>query len=37
MRDVMRSEQLWMVVIAVVVPFGWLVPLARLAFRAVAR
>jgi hypothetical protein len=34
MRSLLRSEAFWTMVIAVVVPFGWLIPLIRLAYRA---
>jgi len=34
MRSLLKSEAFWTVVIAVVVPFGWLVPLLRMAYRA---
>ena len=30
-----KTEAFWMTTIAIVVPFGWLVPLIRLAYRAV--
>jgi hypothetical protein len=37
MRQVLKSERFWTVVIAVVVPFGWLYPLLRLAYRELFR
>ncbi len=37
MRELARSEVFWAAVIAVVVPFGWIYPLMRLAYRKVTR
>jgi hypothetical protein len=37
MRALLRSEQFWTAFIAIVVPFGWLYPLLRLAYRTVNR
>jgi hypothetical protein len=35
MRALMRSEHFWTVVVAVVVPFGWVYPLLRLGYRMI--
>lgn len=37
MRELVRQERFWMIVITVVVPFGWLYPLVRVAARALDR
>jgi hypothetical protein len=34
MRSLVKSEEFWTMVIAVVVPFGWLVPPIRMVYRA---
>ena len=34
MRSLLKSEAFWTMLIAVVVPFGWLVPLLRMTYRA---
>ena len=37
MRELLRSERFWTVLITVCVPFGWIFPLLRLAYRTVSR
>ncbi len=37
MRRVVKSEAFWTMLIAVVVPFGWLLPLLRMAYRFATR
>jgi len=37
MRGLLRRKGFWTVVIAIVVPFGWVLALVRLATRAVNR
>jgi hypothetical protein len=37
MRELVKSHSFWMVVVAVVVPFGWLYPLLRTAVRSLSR
>lgn len=37
MRQLIRSESFWTVLIAVVIPFGWLYPLLRFAYRSISR
>jgi len=37
MRSVVKSEAFWTMLIAVVVPFGWLLPLLRMAYRYATR
>jgi len=37
MRSVVKSEAFWTMLIAVVVPFGWLLPLLRMAYRFATR
>ncbi len=37
MRRVVKSEAFWTMLIAVVVPFGWLLPLLRMAYRYATR
>ena len=37
MSSVVRSEAFWTMVIAVVVPFGWLLPLVRMVYRFATR
>ncbi len=34
MRELIRHERFWMIVITIVVPFGWLYPLLRLTLRS---
>ena len=34
MRSLVKSEAFWTLVIAAVVPFGWLVPPIRMVYRA---
>lgn len=37
MRGLIRREGFWTVLVAIVVPFGWLYPLLRLVARSVTR
>ncbi len=37
MPSVVKSEAFWTMLIAVVVPFGWLLPLLRMAYRFATR
>ena len=36
-HQLIRSENFWVVLIAVVIPFGWLYPLLRFAYRSISR
>lgn len=33
MRQLVRQERFWMIVVTLIVPFGWIYPLLRAAFR----
>jgi hypothetical protein len=37
MRALLKSDQFWTAFIAIVVPFGWLYPLLRQAYRTISR